>query len=346
MIFTAQPVQNQILAALPPFLSTRSMPGKRDTIIQWTSLLAGGFIALQIAFILAQGEAFCLNDGCRVVEKLTIIPPLYINLAGLLYFIVLFSASRWSWVRSGTSIDRPRLLLLLGLAVEGVLLNYQIFVIQTFCSYCLVILTIIVVLNLLCGWQQIRFAVPLFAAMIASFAALNFSPASLLALKSQTLASGTYAVKKCAEPVKQLYFFFSADCPHCKNVLAVLENCNSCEFHFNPIDKNQVLAIPGLEYTPSYSPSLNRVVLSILNISTIPVLLVQNQDGLTFIKGEESINRFVSQTCFRQEQEISIDAPLSVIPEEINIYDKQEGECAIEVECPDEPAPTQSPYGQ
>ena len=67
------------------------MSGKRDTIIQWVSLIAGGLITLQIGYILSRGEAFCLNDGCRVVEKLTAIPPLYINIAGLLYFILLFS---------------------------------------------------------------------------------------------------------------------------------------------------------------------------------------------------------------------------------------------------------------
>jgi hypothetical protein len=81
-----------------------------------------------------------------------------------------------------------------------------------------------------------------------------------------------------------------------------------------------------------------------LNITTIPVLLVQNQDGLTFIKGEDNINRFISHTCFRQEQELSIDPSLSNLPENgMNIYDGQGEECDIEVECPDEPEQTQSP---
>jgi len=316
------------------------MSGKRETIIQWGSFLAGIFIALQIVFIISKGEAFCLNDGCRVVEKLTVVPPLYINLAGLLYFTVLFCVSRRSRRsksgRSGTGLDHPHLLLLLGLAVEGVLLSYQLFVIRTLCSYCLVIFAVILVLNILRGWQQIRYGVPLFGVMLASFAVLNFSPASLLALRSENLASGTYAVKRCAVPTRKLYFFFSSDCPHCKNVLKVLENCNSCEFHFNPIDANQTLGISELEYSPSYSPSLNRLVLSMLNISTIPVLLVQNQDGLTFIKGEESIIRFVGQVCFK-EQEISTDTNLPEEQEGMNFLEEQEGECAIEVECPDDP---------
>ncbi len=319
------------------------MSGKRDKIIQWISLLAGACIALQIAIILSKGEAFCLNDGCSVVEKLTTIPPLYINLAGLLYFMALFGACRWS-MQKDSFFATPRLLLSLGLVVEGVLVSYQFFIIQTFCSYCLIIFSIIVLLNILYGWKQIGFGLLLFGAVIASFAVLNFSPASLLVLKNETLASGTYAFKKCTAPAKKLYFFFSADCPHCKNVLKVLKNCNSCEFHFNPIDKNQTLDIAGLEYSKSYSSSLNRIVLSMLDITTIPVLLVQNTDGLTFIKGEESIIRFISQACFRQEQGTSTDAPLFEEPAGMNLFDAQEGECAIEVECTDENEEIQSPF--
>ena len=320
------------------------MSGKRETIIQWVSFLAGAVILLQIIFILTRGESFCLNESCRLVEKLTTISPLYINLAGLLYFTALFGASRSFRNRSRTSLNPTFFLLILGLAVEGVLLSYQIFVIKTYCPYCFVIFTIIFGLNLLCGWQLLRFSIPLFVAVLASFAMLNFSPASILAHRSETLAAGTYAVKECANPLEKLYFFFSADCPHCKKVLAVLENCNNCEFHFNPIDTNQSLDIAGLTYNESYNPSLNRVVLSLLNITTIPVLLVQNQNGLTFIKGEESIVSFVSQACFSNQGEVGQDAPLPDNAQGTHDFDGQEGECIIELECSDNPDPGQSPY--
>ena len=322
------------------------MPGRRATIIQWVSLLAGLVIVLQITFILTRGEAFCLNEGCRVAEKLTVIPPLFINLAGLLYFLVLFGIGRLSLSGSYNSLGLLSLLLLLGLAVEGVLLSYQLFVIRTFCSYCLVIFFFVVVLNLIRGWQQIRIAIPLFAAILASFAALNFNPASVLALRNETFASGTYAVKKCAEPTKKLYFFFSSNCPHCKNVLSVLENCNICEFSFNPVDENQVLTMPGIEYTRSYSPTLNRAILSMLAIDTIPVLLEQNRDGLTFIRGEDSIIRYVNRECSLRKQDVSEEPSPDAGREGMNFLEEQEGECAIEVECPDESDQQLTPYGQ
>ena len=73
-----------------------------------------------------------------------------------------------------------------------------------------------------------------------------------------------------------------------------------------------------------------------LDIKTIPVLLVQNPDGLTFIKGAESISRFISRECFLQEEETLFEIPLFDDPAGMNLFEQQEGECAIEVECADE----------
>ena len=322
------------------------MMHKQKAIIQWSSVLACGIIALQIAIILVKGEAFCLNDGCRIVENLSKIPPISLNICGLLFFFVLFIACRW-FTRKDKFLDLPRLLLLVGLMVEGVLFSYQFLVIHSYCSYCLLIFFIVVALNIIAGLPQVLLGLPLFCAVVAAFAVLNFSPALLLALKSETLVSGTYAVKKCDAPAKKLYFFFSSECPHCKNVLKVLENCNNCEFHFNPIDKNQTLALPDLVFSASYSPSLNRVVLSLLNIDTIPVLLVHNPDGLSFIKGDEKIIDFVSQACFRTKLGISTDPDANGASEDSDLpRNEKDEECTIDVEeCPEEQGMFQTPNG-
>ena len=56
------------------------------------ALLAGLLTAAQSGFILLRGDSFCLNDGCRVVEELTRVPPLVVNLAGLLFFLTVLAA--------------------------------------------------------------------------------------------------------------------------------------------------------------------------------------------------------------------------------------------------------------
>jgi len=42
--------------------------------------------AIQAALLYGSGKAICLNEGCRVIEGLTRVPPLFINLAGLGFF--------------------------------------------------------------------------------------------------------------------------------------------------------------------------------------------------------------------------------------------------------------------
>jgi len=308
---------------------------KQEKMLQWAALLAGAVVALQMAIIVLQGEPFCPNEGCRIIEQLTTVPPIFFNLAGLFYFLAVFWVSRRAWHLPVPAFDWLRLLLLAGLAAEGGLVGYQLFVVQTFCAYCLVIFSFILLLNICYGRQQLLLGVSLFLAVLMVFAALNFGPA-LLTLRNQTIASGTFAVKRCAEPSRQLFFFFSADCPHCRNVLAAMENCNNCEVHFNPVEPIRSLELPGLEYTRTDNPALNRLILSLLQIETIPVLLVQNPDGLNIIKGEANIINFISQACFLSQPLPSEDnAFRSINPGEISVDDGQNGECSLQVECPD-----------
>ena len=46
------------------------------------ALLASLVVGGQIASILLQGKSVCLNEGCQVVEQLTRVPPLFLNLLG------------------------------------------------------------------------------------------------------------------------------------------------------------------------------------------------------------------------------------------------------------------------
>lgn len=312
--------------------------------MQWAALLTCGVIALQMAIVAIKGEALCLNQGCRIIEQLTTVPSLLFNLAGLIYFFAVFFCSRWRRGRPAPAFDPLRLLLLVGLAAEGVLVGYQVFVTQTLCSYCLGIFSVVVLLNILFGLYQLLTGGAIFLAVFASFALLNFGPA-LLSLQNQSLASGTFAVKRCVAPAKKLYFFFSAECPHCQGVLKSLENCNSCEFHFNPIDRIQSLAIPELEYASTYDPALNRLILALLQIDSVPVLLVQNPDGLNVIRGEQSIIHFIGQICFREESLLYMDSSQYGESGNISVYDEQEGDCTIQLECPEPGSEPERPDG-
>jgi len=309
-----------------------------DKVMQWGALLAAAFIAVQVTTILFSGEAFCLNQGCEVVDKLTRVPPLFINLAGLLFFLGLFASSRWLRGGPHTQLSWLSLLLLTGLAAEGVLVGFQVFVVRNLCSYCLIIFAAILFLNFINGRKQILMGLAVFAAALIAFSALNFGQ-SQASLKRQTLLSGTFAKTSCIAPENQLYLFFSANCPHCQTVIKVLENCNSCEMHFNPIEPIDSLEHPELEHFPDYDPSLNRLVLSILGIKTIPVMIIEKPNGFSVIKGEDSIISYINQVCFDNSGHNLYEGQSSTITEDpyggYMTEQNQEGECEIEVECPE-----------
>ncbi|MGD9350019.1 MAG: hypothetical protein PVF71_10205, partial [Desulfobacterales bacterium] len=67
------------------------MAGKtKFKIMRLVAVGTGTMIALQIAIQLTTGSILCPNAGCKLVEHLTTISPLYLNILGLIYFLVLF----------------------------------------------------------------------------------------------------------------------------------------------------------------------------------------------------------------------------------------------------------------
>ena len=274
-------------------MKLRSLQG-----VIYLSLLACVIIIAQALLIIFKGEAFCVNEGCRIVEALTLIPPFYFNLLGAAYFFAIFCVAITTKYRSGTE-PLLRIVLISGLAAEGILLGYQIFVANVFCSYCLLIFLLVVILNGLMGLRQFTLGLVTIVAQLVMFSLLNFDAAKE-PLHGLTLDNGTYAVRRCSDPVKQLYLIFSEDCSHCYKVIEALEGCTLCEFHFNPIKEINTDLLPGLRPNEKFLPEINTAAMKILGIDTVPVLIAKNHDGLTFIQGERNIINYVQNTCFQE----------------------------------------------
>jgi uncharacterized membrane protein len=276
------------------------------------SLLASIVVGGQSALMVLQGGQLCVNHGCRIIEGLTTVPPLYINLLGLAYFQTIFWTSLVTRKRAKAA-SVLRLLLICGMAAEGSFLSYQTFVAHAFCWYCVCVFLMVVGLNILAGWRQLILGASLIAAQGLVFSLLTFTPLGNDSYEL-TLDQGTFAVRTCSNPVKRIYLIFSENCPHCESVIAALEGCSRCEFHFNPISRIDPSRFPELVKSSSYLPRINIHTLKILRIPTIPVLIVENQDGLTFIKGEQNIINYVKKTCFEDTGSLvpGLDDPFSV----------------------------------
>jgi hypothetical protein len=289
--------------------------------------------AIQAALLYGSGQAICLNEGCRVIEGLTRVPPLYINLAGLGFFLAAAALVRRA-PASGFAQRLLGLLLLGAIAAEGVLFSFQYFVAKAFCAWCLAVFALVVLLNLFAGVRQALRAAAVFTASLLVFSVLSFGviqPPS----GGRALDRGTYGVRSCAAPAKQVYLVFSSTCPHCAEVLRTLESCNSCNFHFNPIDQITGLDLPGVERAASYDPGVNRGLLALLGIEEVPVLLVPGPEGMSIIRGEKRILAYIRAECFRASPVLNIDPSRLLEGGSLELFrgEKDDG-CNVTVDCP------------
>lgn len=289
--------------------------------------------AVQASLIVARGEAICLNEGCRVIDGLTRVPTLYINLAGLGFFIAAAALIRLS-TNSKPAQVLYGVLLLAGIGAEGVLFGYQAFVAKAYCSWCLIVFALVALLNLLGGLRQALRAAAVFAAVLVAFSALRFGVVQP-APGSRALDGGTWATRPCAAPAKQLYLIFSSTCPHCAEVLRTLESCNSCNFHFNPVDQIAGLDLPGVVRSASYDPGVNRGLLALLGIEEVPVLLAPGPEGVSVIRGEKRILAYIRAECFRAAPVLNVDPSRLLGQGNLELFrdDKDDG-CNVTVDCP------------
>jgi len=256
-------------------------------------LVIGG----QIVSILLQGKTVCLNQGCQVLEGLTRIPPLYFNLLGLGYFLTLAVVLAIAAKRGKAGAFLPSLLLLAGMGVEGALVSYQQFAVRTFCSYCLTVAGLILLLNLLQGWRHLVRAGLVFGGVVLAMSMLDFGSAMLLS-RAETLQAGVYAVRPGKISGNRYHLIISATCPHCQNVLDALDRYPDCTVAINPISaKPPETATMNLQKKRGYLPEVNRLLLALLDIKEIPVMLEYSENGETLYKGEKDILRVLDREC-------------------------------------------------
>ena len=140
------------------------------------ALIASIGVALQTIVTLYSGSGYCPTQGCKVVESLTLIPPLWMNMLGLIYFQAIFWSLKTLKGKTFFRIDPTGLLLLGGLVFDASLLAYQVFVVQTFCAYCLAVFACVLALNILYGLRQTVLGLTALTVILFSFSILSFAP--------------------------------------------------------------------------------------------------------------------------------------------------------------------------
>lgn len=258
--------------------------------LAFVAMLVTGAQALLLYFV---GEGICFNDGCGIVERMTTIPSLYFNAAGFGFFLVVWLSLTFSKNGSVLWLKFARLLLLAGLAAEAVLVYFQYRIAGVFCSYCLIILSFIVLLNLLSGARQIFRGMVIFAAVFLACMSLQFQGPD----RNTDLNAGTLARYSGAVDAPELTLFFSKSCPHCEEIIDSLDDTLVCSIAFNPIDPLTKFELPLVEATSSYQPMVNLSFLKSLGIYEIPVMLAKDGEAMTVLRGALPIKAYLKENC-------------------------------------------------
>lgn len=266
------------------------------------ALFSSIIVLVQIGIILIQGDPLCLNQGCEIVEQLNKVPPLYFNLAGFVFFLIIFLGVRMT--KRGSTPARALVLVLLtaGMGAEAVLVSFQHLIARTFCSYCLIICAFVVLLNVLAGWRQALRGLVIFCAVGAAFFSLEFRTSAEQTLSYQ---DGILATRQGTQTEPQIHLFFSSTCSHCENIIKLLAPQKSLTVAFHPIDSVEAVDVPGIEKSATYSIAANRNFLASLGINEVPVLLLKEKDQYTVLKGKHTIQQQIDKLITPQQEEES-----------------------------------------
>ena len=271
--------------------SARSGSRRLATFIAFVGLV---LTIAQIGYTSRTGNTLCLNGGCAVVESLTRLPPLFFNLAGAFFFLVVLILIRLGkgghrghnfWSRTAG------LALLAAMAVEGVLLSFQLQVTRAWCSYCLVIFACVFLLNLGFGGRQFIRGLTVLAAVAATSAWLDYTP--LADMSGSQRGSYGEIVRPNAAAEARLYF--STACPHCEEVIASLNENITCQIGFYPLDMVPEPRVAGLRKNPRYDSATNRALLQGLGINEVPVLMAKEGKDMGIITGKDAILAFLER---------------------------------------------------
>lgn len=306
--------------------------------------MTGSVVTLvQVILLLMSSDGFCFNEGCKVVDSLTAVSPVVINFFGFCFFQMVFWGQWMARNGSGRWDILVRMLLLAGMAFEGVLVSFQYFVAQTFCSYCLVILILVLLLNIFSGWRHVFAGVTVFSTVFLAFSMLTFSQAG--GGEDLPLSKGSIASIENIGTAKQHYLFFSSSCPHCEILLEQLENGAICNLRFNPIDTIALEEIAGIKILEDYSTEVNRRYLKGLGIEEIPVLMIEDETGIQVIKGGNRIQEYLQFNCQEKQPLPFNETNETSSLENFDFLDPREKDdsCSVSSDCKD---PTSEIPGQ
>lgn len=230
-------------------------------------LLLFVYIAVE-TYLKIQHSSLCTEVGCKLAGELLRFNPMYLNYFGLVSVLFL-SILGYLSLKSKFFESLFFIGLYTAIAFEATIISYQYIANPEVCLFCLGIFSSLLLIALLSQFKH--FAITI-ATVLAIFIGLN----TLTITKNKSFVTST-----------GIYLIESDTCPHCKTVKAYFSKNN-------------------IKYTPISVKEVNaRAFLKFIDISTIPVLVIQKPTGIQILTGDKKILAYFEDPLSKKKIEAS-----------------------------------------
>ncbi len=214
---------------------------KKDYLLQGVLLLSAIFLTTHFWLITENMQGLCSSKGCKISGQLLKFPEYNLIIAGAAFFWILwllvFFACRYNKAILWNTVT---VVLFAAVAFDGVLLGFQFIEVKVLCWLCIGVGGALLASLVSFAWIRRSF---LLIFLGASIWCGGFVGQSVLFTNVHTpQLSQTDFITKAAdnrESAKDLYLFFSLNCPHCSRVMAniVLNKAWDVNWHLCCVDK-------------------------------------------------------------------------------------------------------------
>lgn len=245
-------------------MKTESIPKRLFPIVSFTGL---AIVSIELIMQLFD-TSVCHTEGCKVVAQYARYGDIAMLIPGIMIFAALALLSEFNLVLCEKRLDSfINIILTAAIAAEGFLVGYQAFRLHISCMFCLTVFVIFVllgILRVLDGHKEIVSGFTVFVVILCLFH---------LVLPA--------ANNNCDCIINsRLTLFYNDDCPHCK----VIEDiCEQCDIQVNKLPAREHLAL-----------------LSSMNIKEVPVLLVNDGKEKRILIGADRIEKYLDIQRQRQ----------------------------------------------
>jgi glutaredoxin len=237
--------------------------------------------------------SICGSTGCKLAGQLLIFPSIYLNYMGLAAAAGIMVLG-WLSLRNGAFEKLFFVALYAALGFETIMFAYQFLVNPEPCIFCAGVYGSLFLIALVSRPRYLLYVLPVVAAL--------------------WIALSTLAIPKNAPVITEngRYLIHSETCPHCKKVKTYFAEHN-------------------ITYTPISVRDTNaRTFLKMLNIASIPVLVIREGERTTILKGDEPIiEYFATPTPTATDADRSSSASAATVSDVPLQAEEKEG-CSLE----------------